>query len=290
MHHVLMGVLSAVSLGFADFMASQSALRLGALRALIGMLFVSSIVLTGYVVWSGQIFEATNTGIWFACLHGITMSCALLLFFHALSIGPINIVAPIIAAHPIFVVAFALSLGSRPSWQQLAAMVGIIAGIVIVASTGKHAISKDPDELPLSERRRRVLGISLAASFVYAVALVCLQKAAPHQDDTITLWLGRLSGLLILLPVLPLKGETLALPIRWWPFFGLHGLLDSGGLLFLLLGSSGSFPEITVVVASTFSVVTVALAWVFLNERMSWFQGSSIALIMAGVAVLALGY
>ena len=126
MHQVLMGAVSAVSFGIADFMASQSGRRLGALRALTGMLLVSSIVLTIYVFATGAFVSANSYGVFLACLHGAMMSCALLLFFHAMTIGRINVVAPIIAAHPIFILAFALLSGSRPSALQLVAMLGTI--------------------------------------------------------------------------------------------------------------------------------------------------------------------
>ena len=59
-------------------------------------------------------------------------------------------------------------------------------------------------------------------------------------------------------------------------------------MLFILLGSTGG-PEdvITAVVASTFPIVTVLLAWAILKERMTLLQTIGAAKIFAGVAILA---
>ena len=110
MFYSLMGGLSAGSLGVADFVASQSSERIGTTRALAGMLFVSSLLLTMIMVVTNQfsgLFVNENVGsIMLACFHGTAMALALLLFFYAMSIGKISVVAPIIAAHPVVIVLF----------------------------------------------------------------------------------------------------------------------------------------------------------------------------------------
>lgn len=287
MHQVLMGALSAIAFGIADFMGSQSGQRLGALRALTGMLMVSSIVLTAYVWADGSLGSVSGLGLAVAALHGVLLSCALLFFFHAMTIGPINVVAPIIAAHPVFILAFAVLSGARPEPLQLLAMAGTILGVVVVGAIGHKASSTSGRGATTGRTMGEVIGISVIASLIYAGAIIAAQKAAPLNDDVVTLWLGRICGLAAMLAVFPIRRERFSLPLRWWPFFCLHGVLDSGGLLFLLLGSGGRYDEVTAVVASTFSVITVILAWLILKERMTKTQGVGLALIFICVAVLA---
>jgi drug/metabolite transporter (DMT)-like permease len=78
------------------------------------------------------------------------------------------------------------------------------------------------------------------------------------------------------------------LPMRWWPLLILQGLLDAGAYLALLAGSHGENNEITAVIASAFSAVTVLLAWLILREAMTWRRWSGVALIICGVAVLSI--
>lgn len=287
MHQVLMGALTSLSFGVADFLASLSSRRIQAKNALTGMLVVSTAILTLMFGVFGSFSDLLNPGIWLACLHGAAMACALLLFFHAMAIGPINVAAPIVAAHPLFIIAFALLQGSHPSIIQTAAMLGTVAGLIMLGAFALKPKATGPGKS--IGPSRQAVACAVAASIVYALAIVAAQQAVRFNDELTILWLGRVFGLLVLLMTFVGKGERPSLPIAWWPFFCLHGALDSGGLLFLLLGSGGQFDEITAVVASTFTIVTVALAWVFLGERMSRIQYFAVILILACVMVLASG-
>jgi len=76
-------------------------------------------------------------------------------------------------------------------------------------------------------------------------------------------------------------------PAGWWPLLILQGLMDAGGYVAVLMGGHGPGSEIAVVVSSCFSVVTVVLARIFLNEAMSVLQWLGVAAIMAGVGGLS---
>ena len=75
-----MGALSAGSLGIADFIASQSSERLGAARALGGMLLVSSIALTVVVIanegFALHLQHESLIGNVLAAMHGSVMAIA----------------------------------------------------------------------------------------------------------------------------------------------------------------------------------------------------------------------
>ncbi len=287
MLQVMMGALCALSFGVADFMASRSSRAIGARNALTGMLLMSTLALTAAVPFLASLQGLRGPGALLACIHGAAMASALLLFFRAMALGPVAVAAPIVAAHPVFIVAFALAVGSRPSGLQLAAMVAIIASLVVVGA-GNPAGTEQPDE-PLRRNSRKAVASALAASIIYAVAIISAQQAMRWSDEFAVLWLGRLSGLMLLAAVFAASRTRPALPMPWWPFFAVHGLLDSAGLLFLLLGSVGELDEITSVVASTFTMVTVGLAWFFYRERISPRRWAAIAVILVGVGVLAAG-
>ena len=282
-----MGALCALSFGVADFMASRSSRSIGARNALTGMLLVSTLALTAAVPFLASFQGLLGPGALLACIHGAAMASALLLFFRAMELGPVAVAAPIVAAHPVFIVAFALAVGSRPSALQLVAMVAIIASLVVVGA-GNPAGTGQPDG-PRRGNSRKAVASALAASVIYAVAIISAQQAMRWSDEFAVLWLGRFSGLLLLAAVFAASRTRPALPMAWWPFFAVHGLLDSAGLLFLLLGSIGELDEITSVVASTFTMVTVGLAWFFYRERISPRRWAAIGVIFVGVGVLAAG-
>ncbi len=291
MFPVAMGGLSAGSLGVADFIASQTSERLGAARALTGMLLVSSILLTGLMIALGgfdDFLVANNAGpIALAVLHGVAMAVALLLFFYAMSVGKVSIVAPIVAAHPVFIVGvLALQGATLPVLQLLAVAIVLLGVGLVAASAGGH--------MPTGARKKtyarwqRVVAVSLASSVIYGVAILLLQGAGNGLGGLQTLWIARCVGLLTALSYLRVRRARMLAPsARWYALFLVHGALDSGGLLFILLGSTDAMGgAITAVVASTFPVITVGLAWLVLNERLSLRQLAGAALVFGGVAVL----
>ncbi len=276
-----MGALCAVSFGVADFMASHSSRGIGARNALTGMLLISTVVLSLAAPFFLNPDSLLNMGAAIACIHGAAMAAALLLFFRAMELGPVSVAAPIVASHPIFIVAFALAAGSRPSMTQLAAMLAIVAAVAVV---GAGASSKDERNVS-----RHAVVLAVLASVIYAVAIISAQQAMRWADGFTVLWLGRMFGLLFLVGTFAVSRSRPVLPFAWWPFFVAHGTLDSAGLLFLLLGSIGEFDEITAVVASTFTMVTVGLAWLFHRERISSRRLAAIAVILVSVGILATG-
>ena len=287
MIQVLMGSLCALSFGVADFMASKSSRSIGARDALTGMLLVSTLALTIAFPFLASPSDLMHPGALIACLHGAAMSAALLLFFRAMEFGPVSLAAPIVAAHPIFIVGFALAVESRPSPLQLCAMVGIIVALVVVgygeASTANERRSN------WNATRKAAVVCAVSASVIYALAVVSAQQAVRWVDEPAVLWLGRTFGLLFVLCSCAASRSVPSLPRSWWPFFAAHGILDSAGLLFLLLGSVGDLDEITAVVASTFTMITVGLAWHFHKEAISVRRWISILAVLFCVAVLATG-
>jgi len=281
MNQIIWGILSATSLGTADFLAGLSSRSLGYSRVLFWIFVISCVCLTGYAVVIDHPMVIALSEQWLIILFGIMNTVAMLLLYRALAIGPLSLVAPIIAAHPVIVVSFAFMLGSRPSTTQWMGMLLAVVGVVIVA----RAVTQASDT---SSRSKHGLAITIAllASLGYAILVISGQHAVPLHGELQTLWLGRIIAMLSLLPFLLVTRTTLDVPVKWWPLLWLQGMLDFSGLLCLLLGSRGDFAEITAVIASLFGAVTVLLARVFLKEQMSWFQWLGIALIFLGVVSL----
>ena len=315
---VLWGCLSALSLGSADFMARFGTRALGARNVYLFVLAVGGSVLTVVTVASGIPLVWSPLGVGLSALHGVSVVVMSVLLYTALARGPISMVAPIVAAHPVLVLAFAFATGSRPNFVQWLAMAAIVAGVVAVArgarpepvsrhsresgnpretmSWGKFLPSGIPSKsgghgkLLASEdgtARRTTLAIAVGASVAYALIIISGQAAVPYLGELQTTWVGRLVGLAALLALFAVRRERPRCDRSWVPFLVLLGLLDTGGYLALFAGSTGSHPEATAVAASTFGVVTVVLARFILHEPVTWRQWGAIALVFGGVAALA---
>ena len=130
---VLWGCLSALCLGSADFMARFGTRALGARSVYLVVLAIGGTVLTVVVLVSGTPIVRSPPGLALSALHGLSVVVMSVLLYTALARGPISMVAPIVAAHPVLVLAFAVATGQRPSFAQWLAMAAIVAGVVAVA-------------------------------------------------------------------------------------------------------------------------------------------------------------
>ena len=284
----MFGVLSAISLGCADFIARYTSRALGHNIALLGTFIVTIVFFFPFFLKAPVISNSTWAEMSTLVFHGISMTAAMLLLYYSLSRGPLNLVLPIIAAHPVFVVLYAVVSGSAPSVIQWLMMVAIIISIVLVvvgAGTGKSCASNEEHSIDFL---RKSAIIALVASVAYAAMIVSGQQVAPSLGAINVLWIGHVFAIFILLAYIyrtsgfirPKMGLAFALIAQ--------GLLNAAGFLFLFFGSNAANPEITAVISAEFSVVTILLAWVVLRERMSMIQFFGVVLLFSSTAVLTL--
>ena len=285
MNSVLFGLVSATSLGTADFMARFSSRALGAVLNYAVVLLVGAIGASLWLILSGQPLVWSPRGWALAVAHGFSVAAMCILLYAGLARGPVAIVAPIVATHPAFVLIVNVAMGVRPSLVQWFAMLVIVLGGVLIARNAKAhpQFASGP-----SGDMRKTIVIASAASLAYVALILTGQAAAQLIGELQTLWIGRCSGLLFAAVVLLIQRQSpLAVPVSWLPFVIAQGMLDGAGYAAFLAGLNTVTPYIAVVVASTFSVVTVLLAKFILKEPINQLQAMAIFLIASGTAVLA---
>ena len=276
----LLGLAAALCLGIADFMSRFSARALGAPLTYGAVLLIGTGAATAWVLISGMPFVWSLYGCGMAVLHGIAVALMCMLLYAGLARGPVSVVAPIVAAHPALVLAVAAIMGQRLSAVQGIAMFAIVAGGIAVARLAVH------EDTPGAHASRETLFIAFGACIAYVFLILTAQAAAPLIGETQTMWIGRLSGLLFIALILLGQGVKLALPKPWVPYVGAQAILDTLGYFAFLAGATTAAPQVTMVVASAFSVVTVLLAWFIIREPISKLQWIAIAMIAVGTAVL----
>ncbi len=284
MNSALWGLATAFGWGGADFIARFTGRALGHRSALFGMLAVSAVVLT-LIVWLGGLALVWDpSGWWLVALTGLGIMVATLLLYRALARGPVTVVAPIAASYPALNVALAVALGARPAALDWAAMAAVMAGVIVVARAARSF--EDPAGTTRAQLRVTI-GLALGAALAFAVTIAIAQQASHLYGELQTVALSRWVSLLACAALFLVRRQVPRVPLRWWPWIGLQGLLDGGAYVALLAGSQGPGAEIAVVVGSGFGAVTVLLARLVLREAMTWTQWAGIAAIVGGVAVLS---
>ena len=278
----LLGLASALGLGAADFMARFSTRELGAPLTYGVVLLIGAVGTTLWALVAGTPLVWSTSGCAIAVIHGICVAVMCILLYIGIARGPIAVVAPIVAAHPALVLAVNVLTGVRPSALQWAAMSAVMAGGILIT---RSAVFTPP--AAVDGTSRTTLLIAFSACVAYAAIVLTAQAATPLIGEFQTMLIGRWSGLAFIAGVLLIQRASLRIPSRWIPYVGLQGGLDSLGYFAFLAGANSAAPHITMVVASAFSVVTVALAKLILHEPISKLQWTAIALIAAGTAVLS---
>jgi len=129
----------ALSLGTSDFAARFSARKLGADVVFAAVVLVGSLLLSLWVWIAGTALVWDGAGAWLVAVSGVSTALMTVLLYAAIARGPVSVVAPIVAAHPVLVLAFWVAMGARPSAVQWFAMGVAIAGALVVARAGRGA-------------------------------------------------------------------------------------------------------------------------------------------------------
>jgi drug/metabolite transporter (DMT)-like permease len=284
MNPALWGLATALGWGSADFIARFTGRALGYQTALLGMLGISAVIL-GLIFWHSDLpFVRDPSGWWLILLTGLGIMTATLLLYWGLVRGPVTVVAPIAGSYPALNVVLAVALGTRPSARDWAAMAAVMAGVIVIARAARSF--EDPAGTTRADLRFTI-GLALGAALAFSVTIAIAQQASHLYGELQTVALSRWVSLLACAALFLVRRQAPRVPLRWWPWIGLQGLLDGGAYVALLAGSQGPGAEIAVVVGSGFGAVTVLLARVVLREAMTWAQWAGIAAIVAGVAVLS---
>ncbi len=135
-HAPVLGVLLALSAslmwGVADYVGglltrSREVFSIVLLSQLAGLVVIACVVAGRGVGWPGA--EAMLP----AALAGVLGAFTIVVFYLALSYGPVSIVAPIMAASAVIPVVYGLATGERPSPLQLAGLAVTLAGVILVS-------------------------------------------------------------------------------------------------------------------------------------------------------------
>jgi drug/metabolite transporter (DMT)-like permease len=278
---LLLGLVTALCWGCADFMARFTGRAVGPDVALSGMLVTSAVALTAVVlVTSAPPIESFAS--WYLILAtGIGVMAATLLLYAGLARGPIGMVAPIVGAYPAFNILIGLAAGIVPTGAQWLAILTVMAGVAVVARC-----APEPRE-DVTGNLRVTLVIALLSALAFALAISAGQAAARLHGELAVTAAARWVSVAAALAYLLVRGRPLLVPAGWrWPVAA-QGMLDGLAYVALFAAAHGPGSIIAAVVASSFAAVTVVLARFVLKEPMSLAQWAGIAMIVLGVGALS---
>jgi drug/metabolite transporter (DMT)-like permease len=221
-----------------------------------------------------------------AAIAGAVLITALGMFFRALSIGTMGVVAPVAALGVAVPVVAGLARGESPSGWQLAGIVVAVVGVVLASGpelSGGGAGGATP------------LLLAGGAAVGFGVVLLLVAQASEGESGAVvmTLLTMRVTSVTMLaiglLAVVRRRGWRLSVGRPDLPVLVLIGVADVAANATYAIASRSSLVSVASVLASLYPVVTVLLAYRVHGERLRRIQVAGVAAALAGVALLATG-
>lgn len=273
-----LGLIAALCWGVHDTLVRYISQRVGVFQSLFPVL-VSGCVATGglaLVLGSGGLESGAGL---FAAASGIVFGLTGLAFYRALAIGPVRVVAPVVAAFPILSVGWAVVNGQVVSSLQWIAVLIVVGGCAFVAAT-----SKDGDG---AGAQPAAILWSVLAAFGFAVSFALGQLSVEGGAEMSAIALARIGAVAIVAIVALILRQPVMPPASALPVLMVMGTLDAIAIGAVMLAGSYAYPAFASVAASTFGVLTIILAAVFLREAVARIQWFGIVIVFAAIGYLA---
>lgn len=270
---VLGGLLSALSWGTGDFFGGMLSKRAHAASVTLASGALGAIVMMVVAVLRQEPWPASGAVLW-AALGGVAGAAGLLLLYKGLSTGVMGIVAPVSGivgvALPILVAALTLGL---PSPLQVAGFALALAAVWLLAGGSVHGMRCSMLALPVGA------GLGFGAFFV-------LMAQGGSEGFFWPLAIARTASALALFPYARLQGAPVILNRALLPSAAAVALFDTGGNLFYLLAAQWGRLDTAAVLSSLYPAMTVALAWIVLEEQLSRPQWAGVVAALAAIPLL----
>jgi len=221
-------------------------------------------------------------GIGLGFLAGVVGGVGLLAAYRAFAIGPVGMIAAILASTATIVVATTgFVLQGRGTWVTWLAVVVCLAAIGLVTVDSRPA--------PI-----RLIALALAvAGGAGSGAFVVLMNFTSPEDGWSPFFAVRVAVFAVAIAFLAGSWRRMRTTFQagrsgwWWIFAVGAGLMDSLGNVFLILALRYLDLTTIAIVAAIIPAITAMIGWMFLREKLRVVQITGIALAAGAVALHA---
>lgn len=298
---LLLGLITAIGWGLGDFLSRPASQSVGAYRTLFYVQFTGAIVLSIYLLASGELVHliettAWQTWAWAVLAISLNMGSSLALF-QAFKIGKLSLVSPITSCYSVVTVILSLISGEHLTIMQAVGIGLVLLGIVGISIEPKTATVPETGIIAeeiitnktvvLKQKRQPLKGLNwaIASALGYGLGLWMLGfLVTPHLGGVATTWLTRITTPTLIFVLAPVVRQSLKLPRGnvWWLLL-IISITDTIAFVTFAIGLTLDEISIVTPLSSLYSAVTIILAALFLKERLHLRQWLSIGLIFAGI-------
>jgi len=306
---ILGGLIAAVLWAAATLCSSRTSRMLGSRVVLAWVMLIGVLVGAPLAIVTPMPAVVETSTYALLGLAGICYALGLMLTYMALTIGKVSIVAPIVATEGAVAALIAIALGDTVGVVAGVALAVIAIGVVLssmeratgdvpagdldlvpdapipepVAAAAPGPRTHTP---PVSDREmRRSVLLAIVAALVFGVGLVASGRAAAFVPAIWVALAARFVGIAVITIPIALSGR-MRLTRAALPLLIVAGAGEILGSTASAWGARESIP-IVAVMGSQFAAISAVAAFLLFGERLARIQVAGVALIIAGVTVLA---
>jgi drug/metabolite transporter (DMT)-like permease len=277
---VALALGASLTWGIADFLGGLKSRQLALLTVMLVSQACGLVAISVLVVTRGEPPPDAEY-VLYASLSGLAGPVGLAAFYRGLAIGQMSVVAPISATAAIVPLVVGIATGDRLSALQLLGVTLALAGVAL-------ASREEAEEAARDTRIAAGVGLALISALGFGSFFVAMD-AASEADPAWALCVNRMTSVsaistavLVFRPGLKLGGGDVRTLVA-------IGLLEMGANGLFALATTKGLVSVVSVLASLYPVVTVALAQLFLGERIHRLQQSGVVLVLVAVGLISAG-
>jgi drug/metabolite transporter (DMT)-like permease len=271
----LIGLISGMCWGTGDFFGGVASRRVSHFTVVFFGQAIGTTALVLATLLLGQpIPRAEDLAL--GAVAGAFGLLGLLMFYRAMAVTKMSVAAPITAVLTVIIpVLGAFALEGVPQAIQLAGMGVALAAIFLISR-------EDNTRIRLADLR-----LPMIAGLGFGFYLMLLARASGSSP----LWpviAGRFASI-ALAGIIGWRLGQLRLPQHGaeWRLIAASGLFDTLGNTLYALSAQVGRDDIAAVLSSLYPAATVALAWVFLQERLHRVQWAGVALAFLAIVLIS---
>lgn len=274
----LFGLLAALSWGTGDFAGGIASRKIGPYRAVMFAEGIGLAVVSFIMLFFPEALLDLRSVLW-SIVAGIVGTIGLIAFFEAMRRGRLSVVAPLSAL--LGAIVPVVVGGIMDGLPKASVLIGMgLALIAIVLVSREETSEEDKEKAPY-------LHIPILAGSAFGLYFILIHQASQNYVWG-PLLIARTSGMLSVALFLLIKRGDFSVPAGNWRLLAVNGIFDVGGNAFYILASQAGRMDVSAVLSSLYSGVTVFLAWIILKEKLQVTQWIGIVLALVAIILMTL--
>ena len=217
-------------------------------------------------------------------ITGAATAAGLVMFYQALAIGTMSVVAPIIAAEVLIPVTAGIVMGERPGLHAYIGMVVTVGGVVLISRTPRHEKQNRTADHHRAARKAVILAVLTAVAWGF---MLLVYGTTGKESPMWAVFDTRMTSAVVLAGYVLLTGRGLSLKGQNVLALAAIGVLLAVANFLFITASGLGYLSVTSILGSLSPVVVTAYAQVLLHERLSTRQWAGFAAVFAGIVLLS---